>query len=357
MEFARRFLLILCTFAAIVLLFAQTPVLFLLEQPDFEQNLRITAFSWKYKGMSVDDFMQEKTKGLVRTLDDKHWQEIKAFVQAHPNVYVKDNAAVLGDIVKELTPHTREYYLRGQDTPAGDFVHVSRLTPANYFYAHAPYWLRHPCTLCSPLLLVLGVVFYVFLPRREFTQDVMSYSEGFAAVYGVDLVGWMISSGFFTVGLGVGLSGTEGGVLALFSSNLIFISGVLWLFCLFGFYMFKIAATYAGTGLQCKDGQLIQYAPTGTKVAAIKDVVSVRLGRWKASKWVTRLGFLLSLFNWRALGPTLLNSSRSDPQLEIQLKDGKTWIFTLTGAKNVEPVLTCLEKQGVSIPKGLKKFT
>jgi len=51
---------------------------------------------------------------------------------------------------------------------------------------------------------------------------------------------------------------------------------------------------------------------------------------------VIRLGFLVSLFNWRALGPALLNNSRNDPLLEIHLKDGRIWSYDLAGVQNIE---------------------
>jgi hypothetical protein len=353
-EFARRFLLIICTFTAILMLNVQTPVLILLEQADFEQDLRIAPYPWRYKGKTVEEYAEEKTRGLITVLPDKDWQKLLKLLQEYPDGYLKVNAMAASGVMEQLNLDIPERYIKGKNSSQGEFLRVRRLMPDNYSYRYAPYLYRHPCSGCSPLVLLLGLLLYLLLPGHKFDENTLSYSNGFSAVYGVDLVAWMITAGFFTLGLGVGLSGTDGGVMTLFSSNLIAVSGVLWLFMLFGFYMFRIAAGYAGTGLQCRDKQLIRYAPAGKQVRQVRSIKSVRLGCWKASKWLTRLGFLVSLFSWRVQGPTLLNSSRSDPQLEIYFKDGKSWVFTLTGAKNIRPVLQCLEENAVEIPSSLK---
>ena len=134
------------------------------------------------------------------------------------------------------------------------------------------------------------------------------------------------------------------------------ITCIAWLFTLFGFYMFKIAARYAGLGLRCLDGRIIRFSPSGTEKTSSDDVAHVKLGHWQASKWITRLGFLVSIFNWRALGPTQLNAQRSDPQLEVNFKNGRIWKFTLTGAQNVKPLLSCLQAGDIKLDSALRKM-
>jgi hypothetical protein len=60
--------------------------------------------------------------------------------------------------------------------------------------------------------------------------------------------------------------------------------------------------------------------------------------------------------NWQALGPTLLNANRSDPQLEIHFKKGKTWKFTLTGTQNIKPVLSGLQTENIKLDSALRKM-
>ncbi len=148
------------------------------------------------------------------------------------------------------------------------------------------------------------------------------------------------------------MSAAPGGISSLFSSNLFIITLGLWSFALFGLFMFRIAARYAGLGLHCSNGQVTRFSPGGTEKLSSNQISSAKLGAWKPSKWLVRSGFLISLLNWRAMGPTLLSASRNDPQLEIHLKNGKVWKFTLTGAQNVRWVLSCLETNDVNLDSG-----
>lgn len=56
----------------------------------------------------------------------------------------------------------------------------------------------------------------------------------------------------------------------------------------------------------------------------------------KALVW---LGWLVSLLNWRAIGPTLLVATRSDPVLELVARDGRRARITLTALPDAERLL------------------
>jgi len=247
-----------------------------------------------------------------------------------------------------------EIYLK--EGEGDNFISIRRLFPRDYSFKQAPDNYKTPYYLWSPFLLLIGILFYTFLPRYNFSDDTLHYGAGFSAVIGPDIVGLLFIGGFFALGLGVGLSGASGGIFTLFSSNLILVSCVLWSFTLFGFYMLYTGAKYAALGLTCSSEQVKRFAPVGVEVISPADINSVKLGHWKSSKWLVRFGFLISLLNWRALGPTLLNASRNDPLLEVHLKDGRVWSYDLTGAQNVKKVLLCLQKNKVDVDPQLVKI-
>ena len=291
----------------------------------------------------------------ILEVSSEQWQAILEAAQKQSGGYLEDGESLIESIVDQIPARIPLLYLQDTSNQPTRLLKIKRLNPTDYSFKQAPFLFRHPYALYSPFLLAAGLLCYIFLPRKSFSKDTLSYGAGFQAVVGPDLVGLMIATGFFTLGLLVGMSAAPAGILSIFSSGLILISCVLWLFALFGIYMLTIAARYAGSGLQCVNGQLVRYLPSGTQRISMREIVSVQLGQWKASKWVTRVGFLVSLFNWRALGPTLLNASRTDPQIEVHLKGGKTWKFTLTGAQNVEPFLKSLQKHDVKMDSSLGK--
>ena len=356
METLRRLLLIVFTVAAISALMAPAPVLFFVERPDFAKELKIHSFPWEHKGQTPAQFMEEEVRNSILTLSAKNWQALAEMLQSQTHGYLEEAAPVIKDIAKNITAGYFTRYLKKEGAPAGEFLRIRMISPGSYRFEDAPFLYKHPYALWSILFCIAGLLFYIFLPRRRFAEDILCYGTGFSAVIGPDVVALLIVSGFFTLGLGVGLSAAPGGLSALFSSNLIIPAIILWAFTLFGMYLFKMGASYAGLGLQCSAGQLIRYSPSGTQKISIEDVECVQLGYWQASKWVTRFGFLVSLLNWRAVGPVLLNASRKDPQLELHLKDGRTFIYDLNAAQNVEPVFSCLEKNGIKVDSALREM-
>jgi len=351
MEVLRRLLLIVCSLAAISTLMAPAPVLYQVSQPDFAEELHNNPYPWSHKGQTVAQFQAEQTKDRILMVSAERWEALLRTSRAQAGSYLEADTDELHGIADQIPAGMPWRYLQKSGNQTAQLLEIRRLSPDDYLFGEASFLFRHPYSLWSPLLLVIGILLYIFLPRHRFSEDTLCYGAGFSAVIGPDIIAWMIIVGFFTLGLGVGLSGSPGGISSLFSSKLLAISCILWLFTLFGFYLFRVAARYAGLGLCCSDGHLAYFSPSGTRRVSISDVASVQLGHWQASKWITRFGFLISLVNWRALGPTLLNTSRSDPQLEIYLKNGGTWKFILTGARNVEPVLSCLERQGIQLRK------
>ena len=357
MEFLRRFLLIIFSLTAISTLMAPARVLYHVEQPDFARELKIHPYPWKHKGLTPAQFRAKETQNRILEIPDKSWQTLlEAGQTIQSDGYVKAGSKQLRDIANQIPRRSPLLYLKKSGEGIENLLRIRRLDPHDYLFNKASFHIRHPYSLWSPLLLIIGLLCYSFLPRRQFSKDTLCYGAGFSAVIGPDLVAWMMVSGFFTLGLGIGLTQAPGGIFSLFSSGLIMITYVMWLFTLFGFYMFKIAARYAGSGLRSSDGQIIRFSPSGTEKISTDKIASVKLGHWQASKLVTRLGFVVSIFNWRALGPTLLNANRSDPQLEIHFKNGKTWKLMLTGAQNIEPLLSGLQATDIKLDSALRKM-
>jgi len=353
METLRRALIVLFTITAITAWFEPANTLYLIEHINFKHKLEHHPYPWKHNGNSVSQYVEEETKNRLHSVSKAQWQKVSSGIESSASGFVKANNQTILPFITHFSLQMPMIYLK---TEEGDnFISIRRLFPGDYSFQQAPGNYQKPYYLYSPFLLLAGILFYIFLPRYQFSDDTLHYGAGFRAVIGPDIVGLSFISGFYALGLGVGLSGSSGGILTLFPSNLILITFVLWSFTLFGFYMLYTGTRYAALGLHCSSEQIKRFSIVDVEIISLRNIDSVKLGHWKASKWVIRLGFLVSLFNWRALGPALLNNSRNDPLLEIHLKDGRIWSYDLAGVQNIEKVLLCLQKNRIDVdPKLIK---
>ncbi len=354
METLRRLLLCLFTIAAITTWFAPAETLYRIAGVEFKNELEHHPFPWKHKGKSVSQYIEEVTRDRTYSVSPGQWRHIAAEAGSSRSGFVESDNQKIQQLIPYFSRQVSHLYIKqGQ---GNDYMRIARLSPRDYSYKQAPHDFQKPYYLWSPFLFLTGILFYIFLPRYQFSDDTLHYGAGFRAVIGPDMVGLFFIGFFFILGLGVGLSGSSSGISSLFSSNLIIATCILWAFTLFGFYILRIGARYASLALNCSAEKVCRFSPLGAEVILHSNIDSVMLGHWKASKWVTRLGFFISFLNWRAAGPTLLNAGRNDPFLEVHLKDGRVWRYDLIGAQNVNTVLLCLQKNGVKVDPKLREI-
>ena len=197
------------------------------------RKLKNHPYPWKHKGLTTAQFRAKETQDRILTISDEPWQVLlKAGQTMQSGGYVETDTYLLRDIADQIPHRASLLYLKKSGGQTEKLLMIRRLSPHDYSFSKAPFLFQHPYSLWSPLLFVVGLLSYSFLPRRQFSEDTLCYGAGFSAVIGPDLVAWMMVSGFFTLGLGIGLSQAPGGIFSLFSSNLIMITCIAWLFTL-----------------------------------------------------------------------------------------------------------------------------
>ncbi len=155
----------------------------------------------------------------------------------------------------------------------------------------------------------------------------------------------LIVSGMSTTG---GLLDAEGGWLWL--------TLILWAFCVFGLAIFFVAARYTARQVRLLPDRLQWVTLAGCRDLPFADIVSVDLGAVRTPRAVTRLGCLVSLFNWRAAGPTLLAASRSDSVLRLTARDGRSFALVLTALHGLGRLLAALRHAGVPMSDEAEKL-
>ncbi|MCF6249456.1 MAG: hypothetical protein L3J69_19185, partial [Desulfobacula sp.] len=221
--------------------------MYLIEKVDFTNELEHHPYPWKYKGKSVSQYVDEVTKDRTYSIASDQWKNITAEIGSSEFFFVKSGNQKIQQFIPYFSQQLSKIYLR--HGPENDFISIRLLSPGDYSYKKAPRSYQTPYYLWSSFLFLIGIFFYAFLPCYQFSDDTLHYGAGFRAVIGPDMIGLFFISLFFVLGLVVGLSGSSGGILSLFSSNLFLITCGLWSFTLFGFYIIKIGAKYAGLAL------------------------------------------------------------------------------------------------------------
>ena len=355
MEILRRLFLVLFTIAAVSTWVAPVETIFHVALPDFQQELTRSPYPWQHKGKSLDVYITEVTATRSISVPSEQFDALLAASQISRG-YLSDDQAQLRKSVAQLVQQRQVVYLAQMRDGKQHYVRVRRLTPQEYLYSEAPFALRHPYSSWSPYLIGVGLLLYAVLPRRRFSADTLCYGSGFKAVIGPDLIGWGLFTLFYGLGLFIGLSGASGGLVSLLASELVVISCVLWAFALGSLYFLKLSIRYSALGLRCSDSMVTRFTAAGESSVSVDAIAGVHISEWQPSQWVTRLGLLLSFFNWRALGPVLLNASRQDFLLEVWLKDGRKWIYDLTGARNVRTVINNVQNGGVRVDEALVQY-
>jgi hypothetical protein len=131
---------------------------------------------------------------------------------------------------------------------------------------------------------------------------------------------------------------------------------IFWLLAGFGLAVHAAAAWYTRYQIRLLPAGLQRITLWGSDHYAFADVESVALAPTQPPRWLVRAGFLVSLLNWRAMGPTLLVASRSDTHLELTCRGGRRLRIGLTALQGIPRLLHALEHAGIALGPDLHKL-
>lgn len=212
----------------------------------------------------------------------------------------------------------------------------------------APRWLAYPLRRYSVWVFAAALLLYVLLPWPRVRANTAYYSRVRASVL-PDLIGVMLTGVFFVMPLIIVPQISPRGYVLDAEGGWIVLTLILWAFCLFGLAIFAVAARYTACQVRVLDDRLQYVTLTGVQDFPYSQIASVEVVPYEPPKALVRVGFIVSLLNWRAAGPTLLVASRTDPVLRVKAWDGRSFQLILTALHGVRHVIAGLKSGGVSL--------
>ena len=92
----------------------------------------------------------------------------------------------------------------------------------------------------------------------------------------------------------------------------------------------------------------------GSEAVSFNDIERLAFGYREPPKLLIKAGFLLSIFNWRAAGPTLLVATTEYPVLCIVMGNGKQRKFSLKALYHMENLIEVAKKAGIPVDPELE---
>lgn len=225
-------------------------------------------------------------------------------------------------------------------------------------YRVAPGWLYHPYRTSGIIIMALGLLIYIFLPRRKKLPDDISYSTG--SMVAGDLVGAILLVPFYGLPYLIN-GGTVQAVTDLWPLTL-----VMWLLAGFSIYLFYSNAWHASYRIELTPQALSLISFKGVKEMRFDEMAAVDLVTLRNPGWFRKL-FLalafLSVVSGRAsstqpAGSALLAANAAYGGLEIKGRRGEKpiyiWFSDQRGGviiNNFDRVPDAIEAAGISINK------
>ncbi len=223
-------------------------------------------------------------------------------------------------------------------------------------YRVAPAWLYYPYRHLGSGILAVGLLLYVFLPRRKKEATDISYSTG--SMVAGDLSAVILLLPFYGLPFLIN-GGTTQAVTGMWV-----ISGAMWLIALFCIILLYYNAWYASYRIELSSEGLCQISFKGVKKCDFNEITQVNMVKLRNPGWFRKLSLalaFLAIMGGRAstqpAGSALLTAAAAYGGLEICRKNGPpiyVWFTNQNGGiilNNFTRLTEVIESAGVSINK------
>lgn len=398
MEFWRRWALVMGLLIGLALFFYVAPAMVSFTALDWKQEQAdelksyggfVTEEEKRLSCLPLDEYILEKTEGRITAVDGAEWETFFKQVQLaskgeyessqygnrvseeDKDDFWKPTGPVQVFFKPEETPYSQWGLLAGDGqtafvrSTAGDGTIYLEMSYQDYSssvgamstpYRVAPGWLYHPYRIIGIMIMILGLLLYIFLPRRKKMPDDISYSTG--SMVAGDLVGLILLLPFYGLPYLVN-GGTVQAITGLWPITL-----AMWFIACISIYLFYSNAWNASYRIEMTPEALYLVTFKGVKEIQFSEMAVVNQVALRNPCWFRKL-FLavafLSVFSGRATstqpaGSALLAATASYGGLEIVENSGGKpvyiWFSDQIGnviINNFDSVAEAMQAAGVSI--------
>jgi hypothetical protein len=400
MELWRRLALVLGILVGMALFFYVAPAVISATAIDWEQEQAdelksasglVTLEEKRLSALPLEEYIQAKTGGKVVAVDSYQWSDF--FTQVQLASHGDYGLSLYGDRVSEedkddfwkpmgpvpvfFKPDELPYLQWGLQEDDGQTAYIStnngnatiylRLDYHDYLasvgamsslYRTAPGWLYHPYRTVGIIVMVLGLLLYILLPRRKNQADDICYSAG--SMVAGDLAGVILLTLFYGLPLLIN-GGTVQAVTGLWPITLF-----MWLLSCLAIYLFYSNAWNASYRIELTPQALYLVTFKGVREMCFDEMTGVDLVALRNPRWFRKI-FLalafLSVISGRAsstqpVGSALMADAASYGGLRITGRSGSKpiyiWFSDQMGGviiNNFDRVPEAIEAAGVPFNK------
>ena len=408
MELWRRLALLFGILAGLALFFYVAPAMISVTAVYWEKEQAkelksstglVTEERKRLSQLPLDEYIEAKTRGKVMAVDSGQWGDFFTQVQiASDGQY---SSSTFGNRVSEedkdrywgsagpvrvfFKPREIPYAKWGLREEDGNYTFISTFAGGKqaYFkldycdysasvgamsspYRVAPASLYHPYRIIGTIIMILGLLLYIFLPRLKKQPDGISYSS--SSMLAGDLAAVILLLPFYGLPYLI-----NGGTTQAFT-GLWPITAVMWFIAVFGLIIFYYNAWYASYRIEITAEAIYIISFKGIRECRFRDLAAVNIVTLMNPGWFRKLILAtaaLSMLSGRRstqpLGSAALAATATYGGIEIREKSGGKpvyiWATNQMGGviiNNIEQVLEAMEGAGVAInkePREIEGFT
>ncbi|MEA4924447.1 MAG: hypothetical protein VB084_03965 [Syntrophomonadaceae bacterium] len=396
-ELWRRMALLLGALIGTALFFYVAPAMVGVSVVDWEQEQADELKSYsgyvskedkRLSQLPLTEYIREKTGGQVTPVDSGQWHEF--FQQVQTASYGHYESSIYGDRVSEedkddfwkptgtvavfFKPEEMPFQTWGFLPEDGKSIYISttqngttaylQLSYQDYRtsisamstpYRVAPDWLYHPYRSLGTGILILGLLFYIFLPRRKTQPEDIRYSTG--SMLAGDLAAVILLAPFYGLPFLI-----NGGTVQAFT-GMWPVTAAMWLLALIAIVLFWYNAWSASYRIELTPQGLYLITFKGVRECRFDEITAVDLVTLRNPGWFRKLFLALAILSLagggrssQPAGSALLAATAAYGGLQIKGRSGGKplyiWFTDQNGGviiKNFDRVPDAIESAGITI--------
>lgn len=408
MELWRRIALLLGILIGLALFFFVAPAMISVTAVDWtkEQADELKSFSGyvtqeekRLSQLPVDEYIRVKTDGKVVAVDSGQWWTFFEQVSAASNgdFYSSAYGERVSDDIKDdywypalptgvyFKPDEIPYAQWGLLPYDGNSVYVKTTRGSQTIYLElryqdysssvgamsspfqvAPGWLYHPYRTIGSIVMAVGLLLYIFLPRRKKQPDEVAYTSG--SMLAGDIAAVILILPFYGLPYLI-----NGGTVQAFT-GLWPVTAVMWSLAVISIVLFYYNAWYSSYRIEITPQAIYIISFKGVRECRFSDMAAVNIVSLSNPGWFRKLIMTVALLSMlsggrstQPVGSALLAASATYSGLEIRPRSGGKpvyiWATNQMGGvmiNNIDRVMIALEAAGVAInqePREIEGFT
>ncbi len=323
---------------------------------------------WKHdRAMALPDYIAKKTEDRLRQVRGPQWEELfRIIIQAAGG----REAPRLQGRKYQISPRHRAYYYfsPGEQPMASlavgsdSFNYLTMVLDGRRYYlglnrqparwaGHAPAGMLYPGRAYAWIPLALGILAYLFIPRRRRPEGAEGYGRLSAQVL-PDIVGLLIAGGFFALPLLIVFENASPDDLLDVFGGWGIMTLIFWVpLAGCGVALLAMAARYAAGWIKVGPEEFTWGSLRGQHRIAYADIKQVRPYQRRAPRWLKWGLLFFGGGNPTATGQAIMLDSQVAHGLEFELADGRRLRLATDSLPGADALVKALKKAGVAFGK------